>query len=140
MDLSQLHCDRRNLTKAVHTAKASAKLNHQSEHSSSTSERQHHHDQLWAHDKLGNVVRKKLAKDYGIEGGVTVITSTESPRKAFSVTPGKAKNKASYYGTWACLPCQFGLHAASVVLNGLVGGDECKSKAARKLRPKGQCQ
>ena len=87
------------------------------------------------HDKLGNVVRKQLFKDYGIEGGVTVVTSTEAPRKAFRANPGKTKNKASFYGTWACLPAQFGLHAASVVLNGLLAGDDRReSKEARDLR------
>jgi tRNA A37 threonylcarbamoyladenosine dehydratase len=81
-------------------------------------------------------VRKRLAKDYGIEGGVTVITSSESPRKAFDITPGKVKNKASFYGTWACLPVQFGLHAASVVLNTLVSSQEdCgENKVTRELR------
>ena len=90
-------------------------------------------EQPWAHDRLGNVVRKKLAKDYGIEGGVTVITSTESPRKAFNVTPEKTKNKASFYGTWACLPAQFGLYAASEVLNTLVDGCS-ENKVTRELR------
>ena len=87
------------------------------------------------HDKLGNVVRKQLAKDYGIQGGVAVVTSTEAPRKAFSANPGKTKNKASFYGTWACLPAQFGLLAASVVLNGLLAGETRReSKEARDLR------
>ena len=130
VDLSQLHCDRRSLTKAVHNAKAAAKHSRRSAHG--TWEPQQH-EKLCAHDKLGSVVRKKLAKDYGIEGGVTVVTSTESPRKAFDINPGKAKNKASFYGTLSVCPAQFGLHAASAVLNGLLAGqDECKE--ARELR------
>ena len=130
VDLSQLHCDRRSLTKAVHNAKAAAKNSHQSVRS--TWEQQQH-EQLCAHDKLGSVVRKKLAKDYGIESGVTVITSTESPRKAFDINPGKAKNKASFYGTLSVCPAQFGLHAASAVLNGLLSGRD-ESKETRQLR------
>ena len=132
VDLSQLHCDRRSLTKAVHSAKAAAKQSHQSAHVA----RNQHDIQPWVHDKLGTVVRKRLAKDYGIEGGVTVITSSESPRKAFDVTPGKAKNKASFYGTWACVPAQFGLHASSVVLNALVSTrEDCgENKVTRELR------
>ena len=128
VDLSQLQCDRRSLTKAVHSAKAAAKQVHQSTRIPSNQL-----EQPWAHDRLGNVVRKKLAKDYGIEGGVRVITSTESPRKAFNVTPEKTKNKASFYGTWECLPAQFGLYAASEVLNTLV--ESCsENKLTRELR------
>jgi hypothetical protein len=66
------------------------------------------------HEKLGTSVRKMLKQQYGIEGGVTVVTSTEMPRKAFALTASKTKNKASYYGTWACVPAAFGLQAASV--------------------------
>ena len=36
--------------------------------------------------------------------------------------------------TWSCVPAAFGLHAASVVLNGLVGGASAESKAARERR------
>jgi tRNA A37 threonylcarbamoyladenosine dehydratase len=81
-------------------------------------------------------VRKKLAKKYGIEGGVPVVTSTEMPRKAFALTPDKAKNKASYYmyGTWSCLPATFGMHAASLVLNSLLVSARGEGKAFSALR------
>ena len=80
------------------------------------------------HEKLGTAVRKMLKQQYGIEGGVTVITSSEMPRKAFATTANKSKNKASYYGTWACLPAAFGLQAASVRLPYLpVTGNDSKA-------------
>jgi tRNA A37 threonylcarbamoyladenosine dehydratase len=41
---------------------------------------------LIVHDKLGTFVRRKLKKEYGIEGGVMVVTSSELPRKAFELT------------------------------------------------------
>jgi tRNA A37 threonylcarbamoyladenosine dehydratase len=78
-------------------------------------------------------VRKKLKKEYGIEGGITVVTSTELPAKAFALTPDKSKNKASFYGTCAYMPAAFGLHASSTVLRAL-GSNKPQSKHARKLR------
>ena len=50
-----------------------------------------------AHEKLGTYVRKKLAKDYGIVGGVLVVTSSEMPRKAFEL--------GSHYARFACVVC-----------------------------------
>ena len=44
-------------------------------------------------------MRKKLKKEYGIEGGVTVVTSTELPAKAFALTADRSKLKVSFYGT-----------------------------------------
>ena len=35
--------------------------------------------------KFGTYVRKRLANDYGIVGGVLVVTSSEMPRKAFAL-------------------------------------------------------
>ena len=87
-----------------------------------------------AHEKLGGHVRKRLSSQYGIEGGVTVVTSEEVPRKAFELTPDKSKHKASYYGTWACLPAAFGLHAASVVLRALSVEGGGMNKKQRQLR------
>jgi tRNA A37 threonylcarbamoyladenosine dehydratase len=86
-----------------------------------------------AHDKLGAFVRKKLKKEYGIEGGITVVTSTELPAKAFALTPDKSNNKASFYGTCSYMPAAFGMHASSTVLRAL-GSDKPQSKQARKLR------
>ena len=86
-----------------------------------------------AHDKLGAFVRKKLKKEYGIEGGVTVVTSTELPAKAFALTADKSKNKASFYGTCAYIPAAFGLHASAKVLQALAS-DKPQSKSDRKLR------
>ena len=86
-----------------------------------------------AHDKLGAFVRKKLKKEYGIEGGITVVTSTEMPAKAFALTPDKSNNKASFYGTCSYMPAAFGMHASSTVLRSL-GSGKPQSKQARKLR------
>ena len=48
-------------------------------------------------------------------------------------TASKDKNKASYYGTWSCIPATFGLQAASAVLNRLVAVSK-PSKKDRALR------
>ena len=48
-------------------------------------------------------------------------------------TPTHDKNKASYYGTWSCIPAAFGLQAASAVLNALVAVSK-PSKKDRALR------
>ena len=55
-------------------------------------------------------------------------------RVAFELTPDKSKHKASYYGTWACLPAAFGLHAASVVLRALSVEGGGMNKKQRQLR------
>ena len=105
-DLSSLQWDRHSLTKFVQAAKRSDKATGKGKGgdrvgacpqgpSTSTSTSPADNSQVCAHEKLGTLVRKKLAKKYGIEGGVPVVTSTEMPRKAFALTPDKAKNKAS---------------------------------------------
>jgi tRNA A37 threonylcarbamoyladenosine dehydratase len=104
-DLSSLQWDRHSLTKFVQAAKRSDKATGKGKGgdrvgacpqgpSTSTSTSPADNSQVCAHEKLGTLVRKKLAKKYGIEGGVPVVTSTEMPRKAFALTPDKAKNKA----------------------------------------------
>ena len=92
------------------------------------------------HEKLGAAVRKMLEKQYGIVGGVTIVTSEEIPKMgAFALTPDKTKHKASFYGTCSFIPAAFGLHAAAVVLNALGPADggakkNVQTKKERALR------
>ena len=70
----------------------------------------------------------------GSPAAAAVGSGEEVPRKAFELTPDKSKHKASYYGTWACLPAAFGLHAASVVLRALSVEGGGMNKKQRQLR------
>ena len=119
-DLSELKGDAHELSKAAQAAKKNG--------------RRHPNGRVHVQEKLGRLVRRKLEKGFGIDRGVCVVTSSEPQRAAHALTDNKTKNKASYYGTWSCVPAAFGLHAASVVLNGLVGGASAESKAARERR------
>ena len=71
------------------------------------------------HDPLSRRIRKVL-RSKGINKGIRVVFSTESPNKdSVELTDGKDYKK-SFYGTISYMPALFGLNAAAEVLRYLL--------------------
>ena len=71
------------------------------------------------HDPLSKQIRK-LLRAKGINKGIRVVSSTESPdKKSVELTDG-SNYKKSFYGTISYMPALFGLNAAAEVLRYLL--------------------
>ena len=71
------------------------------------------------HDPLSRRVRKHL-KGIGIDKGIRVVFSTESPDKGSVKLTDGADYKRSFYGTISYMPALFGLNAAAEVIRYLL--------------------
>ena len=71
------------------------------------------------HDPLSRRIRKTL-RSQGIDKGIRVVFSTESPNKESVELTDGADYKRSFYGTISYMPALFGLNAAGEVLRYLL--------------------
>jgi len=71
------------------------------------------------HDPLSRIIRKQL-RAKGINKGIRVVFSTESPDKESVKLTDGADYKKSFYGTISYIPALFGLNAAGEVIRYLL--------------------